>query len=113
MDLSFIKKLNTSKKQVHFSKDQDSIPWKSTHHWMVILPAFFVIVAGLLALNMYILYKISQEEIFTVQADQTLNVPKINQTKLESVLDYFDKRAEKTDNALKEKPAVLDPSVQR
>ncbi len=113
MDISFIKKLNISHKQVHFTKDQDSIPAKSSRHWMIILPTFLVFVAGLLAFNMYILYKISQEEIFTVPADQTVNVPKINQTKLETVLDYFDNRAQKTDSFLKAKPTVVDPSVPR
>ncbi len=110
MDLSFIKKFNISAKQAHFSKNQESIPSKSSHHWMIMLPVFFIVVIGLLAFNAYILYKISQEEIFTVTVDQTVSVPKINQTKLEAVLNYFDKRAQNTESFLKQKPDVVDPS---
>ncbi len=106
MDISFFKK----KKTPHFGKEKENIVVLVGRHWTILLSVFFILMAGLLAFNIYLLYHINREEIFTGSGGAS-RLPKINQKRLGSVLDYFDARAEKSEAALFAKPVVTDPSL--
>jgi len=108
MKLPFLK---IKKREVHFAKEKKILIGNTGYYWTILLAVFFAIVVVLLALNTYILYQINHNGLFTVPNDSEAHVPKVNEKRLQAVLDYFDKRAQNTDATLKQKPAVVDPSL--
>ncbi len=109
MDLHFSS--HKTKKEVHFSKEAKNCQANTGHYWSILLSVFFVLVVVLIGFNVYVLHQINREAIFTVTDTSDVNVPKVNQSRLEAVLDYFDNRAKRAEEVLLAKPQVVDPAL--
>ena len=107
--LEKFKKMQQNQKQ-RFVKDTENIPQGVNFHWTIILYSLFLATLLSLGFDMYVLNQTNKEE--TLAPVEQVHAPKINEKKLQTIIDYFDKRAEDADSILKQKPTVVDPSGQ-
>ena len=103
-----ISQFKNSLKQDKFKKHLLTNPHK---HWVIILKVCFAMILGLIAFNLYLLYKIKNEQIFQVTKVPEQNINPIKEKLLNSVNASFDNKENKIIELKKNPPSYPDPSL--
>jgi len=94
-----------------WDKDRTKVRVNPQREWDILTGVFGILLAGLLALNIWLFSLIEQEKIFFTQVLEDVSVVSIDLEKYKETLDFFDTKKEAFDDLVDSKPFVVDPSL--
>ena len=92
-------------------RDKSKIDFRIYRDWGIVLVIFFILLALIAVVNVYLFTLINNGEIFEKERPPEEDIEMLNTKMLKNTIDFFDTRAENFENILKQKPDIVDPSL--
>jgi len=94
-----------------FQKDRSRAGISYGMDWAVILTSFFILLAIVVALHIYMFVQISRDEFFRAGENTSASEVKLDMAGLERVVSEYGKKEEKFLELRGKKPSLVDPSM--